>query len=111
MRYLRYAILAVIGAALILVALANRQPVELQLLPPPLKALLPFSGEVTLPLYLVLYGGVFIGLIIGFIWEWIREYKHRRALRHKEREAKALEKALAKEKSGKESDPLMALVE
>ena len=78
MRYLRYAFLATLGILLVSVSLANRQLVELKLMPDPLSELLGFNLTTSLPLFLVVLGGVVAGLIIGFLWEWLREHKHRR---------------------------------
>jgi len=77
MRYIRYAILAVIAVCLITVALANRDPVTLNLLPADLSLMLGFGRSVSLPLFIVILGSVIGGVLLGFVWEWIREHKHR----------------------------------
>ena len=85
MRYLRYLFLLVFGLILLVVASANRAPVTLKLLSDDLaafaKGMVPqLEGqafEVTLPLFVVLFGCIVLGLLIGFVWEWLRESKHR----------------------------------
>ena len=68
MKYIRYAIWAVIAIALVAVALGNRQPVELTLLPEGLADIFAFNTGITLPLYAVIFGGIVVGLLIGFLW-------------------------------------------
>lgn len=77
MRYIRYAFLAALAVVLITVALANRDPVLLRLLPEELSGFLGWSWSVTLPLFVVIFMAIIAGVMIGFIWEWLREHKHR----------------------------------
>ena len=77
MRYLRYLVLAVLGIVLVTVALANRDPLTLKLLPTEMSGLLGFSWQITLPTFLVLLAAVVFGVVLGFVWEWVREHKHR----------------------------------
>ncbi|MFT4152147.1 MAG: LapA family protein [Paracoccaceae bacterium] len=95
MRYLRYAILAILTLALLAVAVANRAPVEVKALPDGLAALFGVSWSVQVPLFLVLFGGAVAGLMIGFLWEWLREHKHRKAASTRSREVTRLERELA----------------
>lgn len=90
MRYVRYFILTVIGLALLLIAVANRQIVTVQLEPFGLGE--PFPQPVDLPLFVVIFVSALSGLIAGFVIEWIRERKHRRAIFEQEREASNLRK-------------------
>lgn len=77
MRYIRYLFLAVIGICLLVMAMANREPVTLTLLPPEIAEFAGIAPSVSLPLFLVVLGGIVAGLLIGFVWEWLREYKYR----------------------------------
>lgn len=95
MRYFRYAILAILMIVLLTVALANRQIVEVSLLPAGLAAFFGLQWSLHLPLFLVLFGGTVAGLAIGFLWEWLREHKHRKAVSQKSREVTRLETELA----------------
>lgn len=77
MRYIRYAILAILAVVLITVALANSAAVTFHLLPEGLSGFLGLSWQVTLPLFIVVFLGVILGILVGFVWEWARESKHR----------------------------------
>lgn len=77
MRYIKYLLLAAIAVMLIAVSLANREIVQLQLLPSDLAQLVGLNRQVSLPLFVVIFGGIAVGLFVGFLWEWIREYKQR----------------------------------
>jgi uncharacterized integral membrane protein len=98
---------------LIVVAVANRQSVELQLLPSDLAAFVPFAGSITVPLFLVIFGGVLGGLLIGFIWEYLREFKVRSNLSKSNRQVKNLEREVGKlrEKIGEGQDEILALLD
>lgn len=113
MRYIRYLFLSVIGLALITLALANRDPVTLRLLPQELAGVFNLSGAVTLPLFLVIFAGIVVGLLIGFVWEYLREHKHRRALSKTGREVHKLEREVKRLKgqSGDGKDDVLALIE
>ncbi|MEM9524443.1 MAG: LapA family protein [Pseudomonadota bacterium] len=97
LRSIKYLFLGLLGAVLIVMALANRNAVTLRLLPEELASFVAFDTEVTLPLFLVMLASVVTGLLIGFVWEWLREGKHRgeasrnrRAVGKLERQVKAL---------------------
>lgn len=113
MRYLRYLFLSVIGVLLITLALANRQIVTLRLLPEELAGVFNLSGELPLPLFLVIFAGIVVGLLIGFVWEYLREYKHRSALSRRGREVNKLEREVRRLKgqSGDGKDDVLALIE
>ena len=104
-RYLRYVLLFLLALSLLTVALANRTPVTLSLLPEDLAVMLGFGGQVQLPLFLVIFGGIVAGVLIGFVWEWFREYKHRSAVTQKSREVGKLERELAVLRDTKGSAP------
>ncbi|WP_101067738.1 lipopolysaccharide assembly protein LapA domain-containing protein [Roseovarius salinarum] len=90
MRYVRYASIGVFAIALVLLALANRQMVSVQVLPDELAGLAALNPRMEVPLFVVIFGGVVAGLVIGFIWEWIREAKERAAAARQAREMRAL---------------------
>lgn len=77
MRYIRYAFLAALAVVLIIVALANRNAVELRLLPTEMAGFLGWSWMVNLPLFVVIFAAIIAGVLIGFVWEWLREHKLR----------------------------------
>ena len=113
MRYIRYAILALIAIVLISVSLANRDVVTLRLVPEALAGLLGVTWAISLPLFIVVLGGVALGLIVGFIWEWLREHKHRREASTKTRELDKLEREVKHLKRGsrEEKDEVLALLD
>ena len=94
-RYLRIILLVLLGLALLTVALANRAPVTVRLLPEDLATLTGLTWAAELPLFLVIFGGIIAGVLIGFVWEWFREYGHRATASQKSREVARLERELA----------------
>lgn len=78
MRYIRKIFLGLIAVALILVAVANKQIVTVQLEPFGLGE--PFPQPIDVPLFLVIFASALSGMIAGFLIEWIRERKHRREI-------------------------------
>ena len=113
MRYIRYAILGAIAVVLISVSMANRQVVELRLVPEALDELIGLNWSITLPLFLVVLGGVAAGLVLGFIWEWLREHKHRRTASVKAREVSRLEQEVTKLKGSQAQgkDEILAILD
>jgi len=113
MRYIRYLFIAVVGIVLLTVALANRQLVTLQAVPDGLSGFLPFRNEITLPLFLVILGGVIVGLLIGFVWEYFREHKLRAAANQHRRDKNRLEHEVKglRDKTGEGKDDVLALLD
>ena len=112
-RYLRYAFLIALALVLLTVALANRAPVAVRLLPDDLAALTGLTWGVELPLFLIIFGGIVAGLLIGFVWEWFREMKHRTTASVKSREVARLERELAvlRDATTVPQDDVLALLE
>ena len=94
-RYLRLILLGLLGLGLLTVALANRDVVQVRLLPGDLAALTGLTWAANLPLFLVIFAGIVAGVLIGFVWEWFREYGHRATASQKSREVAKLERELA----------------
>jgi len=112
MRYIRWGILGALAIGLITVALANRGPMTLRLLPEPLEGLLGVSWQVTLPVFLILVVAMAAGVLLGFVWEWVREHKHRAEAATEKRKRRDLEKQVKTEGRPKgERDEILALVE
>jgi putative membrane protein len=113
MRYLKYAFLAIVAVCLITVALANRAPVTLRLLTDDVAAQLGLQSSVTLPLFIVIFGGILAGILVGFVWEWFREHKQRAEAAVQRREKARLEKEVSRLKTpaDPEKDDILALLE
>ncbi|NEX47880.1 DUF1049 domain-containing protein [Rhodobacter sp. ETT8] len=113
MRYLRYALLAVLAISLLTVALANRAPVTLKALPDDLAAFSGLGWQIELPLYLVIFASILVGVLIGFVWEWFREHKHRALASTKTREVSKLERELAvmRDTKPEPQDDVLALLD
>ncbi|MDH2327307.1 LapA family protein [Cereibacter sp. SYSU M97828] len=110
-RGFRIALIAVLSILLLAVALANRGPVTVRLLPESFGAFLGFSWQMQLPLFLVILGAAAIGLLIGFIWEWIREHKIRRVGVKSQKEAMKLRAEVASLREAKPQDEVLALLD
>ena len=112
MRQIRMVILAALAVVLITVALANRDPLTLHLLPDELSRLVGFSWDVTLPVFAILLGAVLAGLAFGFFWEWIREHKHRATAASERKERQRLEQEVKKvAPSPDKGDDVLALLD
>jgi putative membrane protein len=112
-RAIKYLFLIAVAIALVVLAMANRDPVTLTLLPQELALWSGVDLTIELPLFVVILGGVATGVLWGFVWEWLREHRHRAAARptsarrrSSEREVEALR---GKENEGR--DEILALVE
>ena len=113
MRYLRYFVLGFIAVGLVIVALANRGNVILNLIPELLGDLIGFNVQVRVPLFIVIFLGIGAGLLIGFVWEWLRDMKHRNAAKSEHRQVVRLEREVTKLKTEtvKEQDDILAILD
>lgn len=112
-RTLRYVFLGLLALVLLTVALANRTPVVVRLLPDGVGEFLRLGGSVELPLFLIIFGGIVAGLLIGFVWEWFREAKYRSTSSTKTREVSRLERELAvlRDTKSEPQDDVLALLD
>jgi lipopolysaccharide assembly protein A len=112
-RTFRYILLLVMAVVLLTIAMANRVPVTVRLLPDDLAAFFGGTWALDMPLFLALLGGVVAGLLIGFVWEWVRESKHRVTASSKSREVARLERELAVLRDTKpdDQDDVIALLD
>ncbi|OSP56546.1 LapA family protein [Pseudoruegeria sp. SK021] len=113
MRTIKYLILGLIGLCLVVIGFANRGAVTLTLLPDEFVPFTGFNLQITLPIYLVVFGGIVVGLLLGFFWEWMREHKHRREAVVNRREKAVLATEVKKLKSDRNDgkDDVLALLE
>lgn len=100
MRYVRYVCIAIFAAAMIAMALANREIVSLKVLPAEVSGHFAVNPTVHLPLFLVILGAVLIGLLMGLVWEWVREFGTRADAAKQAREMRRLQRKLDKLKAG-----------
>ena len=112
-RYLKYLFLIVVAIGLVVLAMANRDPVTLTILPSELALWTGVDYAIELPLFLVILGGVVTGVLVGFVWEWLREHRHRAAAATNKREARKLEREVESLKGQKNEhkDEVLALIE
>lgn len=113
MRYIRYAVLAVLAFGLVSVCLANSAVVDIKLLPEAIAELAGMNPAISLPLFVIVLGGVGVGLAIGYAMEYLREHKHRREARVQRSEARKLSREVKKLKKQKNEgkDEVLALLE
>ena len=110
MRTLKLLLLALILVAIVVLALANRAPVTLHLLPEGMARVMPLS--IQLPLFVVSLISIVVGMVIGYLLEWLREHKHRRRASQKSREAAHLNREVEKlrRETGRHEDDVLALL-
>lgn len=113
LRLIKYAFLIVVAIGLVLIAMANRDTVTLELIPANLNSWIQLPNTIDLPLFVVVLASVALGLLIGFVWEWIRESRIRSDARAQKRTAKKLEREVQslKGKQNEGKDEILALVE
>jgi len=113
LRYLKYTFLIVVALALVLMAMANRETVTLEVIPPDLAAWFGIQYGIDLPLFLVILGSVVVGVLVGFVWEWLREHRHRAEAATQKRTAQALEREVKTLKGPDRGsqDEILALVD
>lgn len=111
-RFIKYLILFVIAVVLITVAMANRGPMTLKLLPDGVDDLIGLNMDLTLPVFLVILGTFLLGILFGFIWEWLREHKHRATAKTERRERERLEQEVKKvAPPAKTGDDVLAILD
>ena len=112
MRYISYVFYGSLMIVLVLIAIANRSTTELNLVPDELE-FFGFNFSISLPVYVIFFGGIIFGVIIGFVWEWLREHKHRAEVARKRGELRRAEQQLRKIKGEKykAQDDVLALLD
>ncbi len=114
LRLVKYLVLLVLGIGIVVLSLANRGPMTLQLLPHDLAAFVGYNQTVQLPVFAVILIGVATGLLIGFIWEWLREYRIRADAARDRAEAKRLRETMARDgraPTRREGEDVLALLD
>ena len=112
MRTIRFAFLAVLCLFLVTVALANRAPVAVHLLPEDIGVFSGLTYGAELPLFLVIFAGIVAGLLIGAVWEWFREAGQRAEAAAAQREIARLRAEVTRLGGNlKPKDEVLALLE
>lgn len=112
MRYIKYAILGILAIIMVTIAIANRGPLTIRLLPEELSGLLGYSWQITLPTFVTLLLAVIFGIVLGFVWEWVREHKHRASAVAERRAREKLESQLGPDRTKETGgDDVLALLE
>lgn len=88
-RFLKSLLLLPVAAVVILLAVANRAPVQLSFDPVNVDAP---AFSVSLPLYAILFGAVALGIVVGGIFTWLGQGRARASARHHRREASRYER-------------------
>ncbi len=114
-RIIKLSFILCVAVVLIVLAIANRDPVVINLLPADLALWLRIDLSISLPLFLIIFGAITAGLVLGFVWEWLREHRHRADASRAKRDATRLSRELetlkdeARAKEGQ--DDILALLE
>ena len=97
---------------LLTLAVANRELVDIRILPSELEGFLGGGMIFSIPIFVLFLCGVIFGLFVGFVWEWIREMKHRSASSRKSKELAKVENELSqlKRESGRNEDEILLLL-
>ena len=112
MRFIRYLVLGALGIVLVTIAMGNREPLTVRLLPDELSRLLGVNWEITLPVFAVLLAAMLAGVALGFVWEWVREHKHRATAVTEKRARQKLEAQVKSVAPSEDSgDDVLALLE
>ncbi|MGC5781368.1 LapA family protein [Methylobacterium sp. NFXW15] len=88
-RFLKSLLLLPVAALVVLLAVANRAPVQLSFDPVNIDAPV-FS--VNLPLYAILFGAVALGIVVGGVFTWLGQGRARASARYHRREARSYER-------------------
>lgn len=110
MRTVRLILLLLILAVIVVLSLANRDPITLYLMPAGMSSMT--QATLQLPLFVFGLGAVLLGMVLGYLLEWRREHKHRRRATAKTREAAQLgrEVETLRKSGGKAEDDVLALL-
>jgi uncharacterized integral membrane protein len=94
MRFLKFVLLLPVVAAVLLVALGNRQIVTLHI--HPFQDIEMPEHTLDVPLYIVMLVAVMVGVVIGGFATWLEQGRHRAAARRARVEVKRLTAELAR---------------
>jgi uncharacterized integral membrane protein len=98
MKFLSWAVLALVAVVLILFAVSNRETVSIELWPLP--------ALVAMPLYVIVLGTLFIGFVVGALRGWVGSWRWRREARRSRDRIAMLERELAAERARPIASPV-----
>ncbi|WP_245615676.1 LapA family protein [Paenirhodobacter enshiensis] len=112
-RLLRSLVLVLVALVLVVLALANRNIVELHLLPAAVGDFIGQDWTLRLPLFLVIFGGILAGVLLGFVWEWLRAHRTRASGQAAKKQLRKIERETAKAgaTTDKPRDEVLALLD
>lgn len=113
MRLLKWIFLFLLAVPLVVLALANNEPVLVRALPEDMSAWMDWSFSIELPLFVVIFAGVFAGVVIGYVFEYLRERHHRSEASRGRREVQKLQREVTdlKGRAQPEQDEVLALLD
>ncbi|MEL6126958.1 MAG: LapA family protein [Pseudomonadota bacterium] len=109
-RYIRLLLLLVIAVAMVLLAIANREFVTVEMVPSQFAAVAQYSIDV--PLFVLMFAMATGGFVIGWSWEYLREWRLRSESSQRKRQVEKLETEVStlKKRTGTEEDDVLALL-
>ncbi len=112
LRLLKYLFLFIVMLLLVTIAMGNRDPMTVQLLPDGIAQLAGINFDLTLPTFIMVLAIFLTGLLFGFVWEWVREAKHRSTAKVERRERQRLEQEVNKvAPPAKTGDDVLAILD
>lgn len=110
MRLLKILFLVLVAVVLVVLAVANRHVIQLNLLP--VSDFDPgFPTSVNIPAFAAVFGAMFVGIVVGLVLEALRESYHRRNEREYKRKAMVLDREVHRlaRKAGEEDDDILGI--
>ena len=113
MRILRVVLVVALALLLIVVALANRSPVLVRLLPDNVDSYVNGSWSVTIPLFLLVFIVFALGIVVGLLSEWLRETTIRDQNARRARDIAQLEREVGglRTRSAQPRDDVLAILD
>ena len=104
MRFIRYVLLAISALVVIVLSVANRQPVRVNLAPDLTGYGLDPTPSYDVPLFAVALACATLGFILGAAREYLREARLRREARRRDKEIGQLKRELGELKKAQQRD-------
>lgn len=114
LRNLKFLLIGLCGFLLVLIALSNRAPVTVRLMPEDMGGMLGLGAGWTMPLFVVILLTFALGMGAGFLWEWLREMRLRSTAKQQVKAVQRLEREVANLKTDHNvppADKVLAILE